>query len=221
MNRITGLGMDGPVSEETLIAIENTFLSLGLNTEINLCPHADPSTLQLLTSRGYAVVDFINNYVKILSDEDLNDVKSDGIQISRIQAGEETQQFPNWSVAGYKDSGRSEFLLHTLGRIAVQREDTTLYIATIDGKVAGSGAMAILETSKGNVAYVYLDSTIPEFRGRGVQGALLRARLKDARVRGVGLAAVQARPRNGSSRNIERVGFGVGYTRVWCVKGSG
>ena len=73
--------------------------------------------------------------------------------------------------------------------------------------MAGSGGMALIETKKGGVAHLYIDSTLPEYRGRGVQAALLRARLGDARKAGFDLASVGARPGNGSCRNIERAGI--------------
>lgn len=217
LNRIVGYGMAGRVSDTDLVMIEDLFMKNGINTEINLCPLADPSAFQVLASRGYSVDNFINSYVRVLTDEDLKEVKVEGITISRVPA-ERAQEFPSWSLAGYRDGGRAELLLETLARIAVMRADTSLYIATVGGKVAGSAGMALIETTKGGVAHVYIDSTLPEYRGRGIQAALLRARLADARKAGFDLASVEARPGNGSCRNIERAGFSLAYTKAWCVK---
>ncbi len=217
LNRVVGLGMGGTVTDQDFSVMEDLFTKNGVNTEISLCPMADSSVPQLLTSRGYTVESFINSYVRELTTKDLREVKIDGIGISRIQ-NKDAQSFVSWSVDGYKDGGRAEALLETLARVAVLREDTSLYIATVDGKVAGSGAMALIETSQGGVAHLYIDSTLPEFRGRGVQAALLKARLADAKKAGYDLASVQARPGNGSCRNIERAGFSLAYTKTWCLK---
>lgn len=217
LNRVVGLGMGGPITEKDLERIEDFFMKNGVNTEINLCPMADLSVLQVLTSRGYTVESFINSYVRELTDEDLKEIKVKGVDISCVP-DEKPQEFVSWSVDGYKDGGRTESLLETLARVAVLRADTSLYVATVDGRAVASAGMALIETSKGGVAHLYIDSTLPEFRGRGIQAALLKARLADARKAGYDLASVQARPGNGSCRNIERVGFSLAYTKTWCVK---
>lgn len=217
LNRIVGYGTNGPVPETELVVIEDLFAKHGLNTEIHLCPLTDLSALSVLTTRGYVVDGFLNAYVRVLTDEDLNPRATEGVTVSRM-ASSEADNFPALSKAGYLDGGRAPLLLETFARIAVMREDTTLYAATIDGKVAGTAAMAIIETKRGFVAHMYVDSTLPEYRGRGVQLALLRARLADAKKRGVEVASVAARPSSGSCRNIERVEFSLAYTKVWCVK---
>lgn len=217
LNRITGYGMAGPVSEPDLATIEDLFAQYGLDTAIHLCPLADPSALQVLAWRGYSVDGFLNYYVRALTDGDLKEVKEDGIIISRVSA-EKVHEFPTWLVAGFRDGGRAELLLETLARTAVLRADTSLYIATVDGKVAASTCMALIDTTRGGVAHLYIDSTLPEYRGRGIQAALLGVRLADARKEGFDLASVGARPGNGSCRNIERSGFSLAYTKTWCVK---
>lgn len=215
LNHIVGFGMRGPVSSEELIAVEELYSSNGINTEIDLCPHADISALSVLASHGYSVNGFINNYVRILTDEDLREdaLPAAEIEISRV-VPERYDEFPGISLEGYRDGGRPELLLKTLGRIAVARADTRLYFATIDGKIAGSAGLALIETSKGGVAHLYIDSTLPEYRGRGVQSALLKARLCDARRAGFDIASSGARPSNVSSRNIERAGFNLAYTKT-------
>jgi GNAT superfamily N-acetyltransferase len=147
----------------------------------------------------------------------LKEVKGDEIIISRVSA-EKFHEFPAWSAAGFRDGGRAELLLETLARTAVLRADTSLYIATVAGRVAGSACMALIETTRGGVAHLYIDSTLPEYRGRGIQAALLGARLAAARKAGFDLASISARPGNGSCRNIERSGFSLAYTKTWCVK---
>ena len=60
--------------------------------------------------------------------------------------------------------------------------------------------------------------TLPEFRNRGVQKALLHARLALAAGSACDLAMVAAQPGSGSQRNIERQGFRVVYTRTKFLK---
>jgi len=63
LNHIVGFGVGGIVSSEELAAIEKSYSNSGIDTEIDLCPHADASTLPVLSAHGYTVNGFINNYV--------------------------------------------------------------------------------------------------------------------------------------------------------------
>jgi GNAT superfamily N-acetyltransferase len=57
-------------------------------------------------------------------------------------------------------------------------------------------------------------STRHEFRRRGVQAALISARLEAGRAAGCDLAMSVTQPSSGSQRNLERQGFRVVYTRT-------
>jgi len=220
LNHIAGFGMAGPVSNEEFSVVENLHSKMGIKTEIDLCPFVDASALQILASRGYAVNSWINSYVRIIAEGDVYDGEYSGIKISRMTP-ERLDEFSTISLAGFRDNGRPEFLLETLAHIAASRADTLLYIATVDGTFAGSAGLALIETSKGRVAHLYIDSTLPEYRGRGIQAALIRARLSDAWRAGFDLASAGTRPANVSSRNIERAGFSLAYTKTTFVGGEG
>jgi GNAT superfamily N-acetyltransferase len=84
------------------------------------------------------------------------------------------------------------------------------YLARVDGKVAGGATLAIRD----GVAGLFGASTLPAFRRRGVQRALLQARLARAAEAGCDLAVCLAQPGSTSQRNIVRRGFTVLYTRV-------
>lgn len=57
-------------------------------------------------------------------------------------------------------------------------------------------------------------STLPEFRQRGGQTALLTARLAAAKALGCDLAIVLTAPGSTSQRNIVQSGFYLAYTRA-------
>ena len=58
----------------------------------------------------------------------------------------------------------------------------------------------------------------PRARRKGVQQALIAARLRVLRDRGVFLATIGSRPGEGTERNVWRMGFQVAYTKVVLVK---
>jgi GNAT superfamily N-acetyltransferase len=219
LNRVIGFGMGRQVKPEDLAFVEKLYWEKGIATQFNVSPHANATVLQVLASGGYGVDSWINNYARAITDEDVQDWDDNisGIKISHVTP-DRFEEFIKCSVEGFKSNGRAEKLLETYARIAVLRPDTHLYFATIDGKVAGSAGLALIETSKGGVAHLYIDSTMPEYRGRGIQAALLRARLSDARKAGYDLASVDVRPGVGSSRNIERAGFRLAYTTALMTR---
>ncbi len=67
---------------------------------------------------------------------------------------------------------------------------------------------------RNGVAVLAGGGTLPEFRGRGGQTALLRRRVSDASSSGCDLVVSQATPGSTSQRNMERIGFHPAYTEL-------
>ena len=60
--------------------------------------------------------------------------------------------------------------------------------------------------------------TLAEYRGRGLQTALLRARMASAIEAGCEYAVVVTNGGSASQRNAERLGFRVAYSKVTVIK---
>lgn len=223
LNIVVGLGMATPANEDDLQTIERVYSRIGLPTLIGICPYVDQVTLRALSARNYKVLAFVNAYVRSLDDINPNDTleaelskahKESGVMIKHAQPGEHGI-FMRCSVEGFRGNGRPEKVLSTLALIAMRREDTLLYLVMAGDEVAGSGAMAVIETPHGKVGYFYLGSTLPNYRNRGLHQALDKERLLDARKRGCVLAIVETRVGNASGRNAERLGFRVAYNKTY------
>ncbi|MFZ5816438.1 MAG: GNAT family N-acetyltransferase [Bacillota bacterium] len=92
--------------------------------------------------------------------------------------------------------------------------DWHLYLATVDGVLAGT---AILCTYDG-VGYMAAASTLPEWRGRGVQTALLHHRIAEAARMGCDLLMGQCDFGTSSHRNQQACGLFTAYTKaVWVT----
>ena len=221
LNHVTGLGMGAAVNTDELAQLESIYAAQGLDTQIDVCPHTDGGTLAVLAERGYSVNAFSNTYVRALAPTDTYAAEDGGSGIETITDRAFVEAtFVGTSVAGFSVQAvnRPAVLLETLAQIALQRSDTLLFTATIDGKVAGTAGMSLIETAAGLLAHLYIASALPAYRGRGVQLALLRARLMAARNAGCTLAGVTARPANTSARNTERAGFSLAYTKSTFIK---
>ena len=80
-------------------------------------------------------------------------------------------------------------------------EHLRTYIAFLNGEAVGFGRAIVGD----GAAYLMGGSTLPHARGRGVYRALVHARWRDARARGVSTLFVQAV--EGSRPILERLGF--------------
>ena len=217
LNHVTGIGMQGAIDPDVLGQVESAYAAQGLGTEIDLCPHAVPGLLRLLATRGYAVNAFSNTYARTLDDV-AGRIGDDGIEI--LAGTQADALFVDASVSGFsvQAENRPRELLDALARIARARDDTSLFVARIDGHIVGSAGLSVAETPLGPIGELYIASTLPGFRGRGVQTALLRARLVAAKSAGCALAVVMARPANTSARNTERAGFSLAFTKATFAK---
>ncbi|KAL3484617.1 hypothetical protein BJX62DRAFT_248286 [Aspergillus germanicus] len=223
LNHVAGLGMDGPVTEKDLGTIERLYEKIGVPPEINLCPFAHPTALEALAARGYKICAEMNVYAVSLPEYNTESEDGDtanGSQTSNTNniiishvTPEERSTFIELSSAGFQSGNPQSDLFHTLAATATIRPDTRLYFARIKGRIAGTAGMAVLDTPFGRVAELYIDSTASEFRGKGIQLALLKARLAEAKDSGCELAAVTTWPTGTSARNVERAGFKLAYKK--------
>jgi GNAT superfamily N-acetyltransferase len=94
------------------------------------------------------------------------------------------------------------------------RADACCFLAFVGREVAG-GAVVSANNAVGGL---FGASTLPAFRRRGVQTALLAERLGWARGCDCNVAVSIALPGSISQRNIERFGFRVAYTRTKLVR---
>jgi ribosomal protein S18 acetylase RimI-like enzyme len=95
-------------------------------------------------------------------------------------------------------------------------EGWRLYLARRDGELAGAALLAIDD----DVGYLANASTLPDHRRRGVQAALIAARIADAQAAGCDCVASQAEFGSTSMRNLERAGLTIAYTKaVWRLGG--
>ena len=212
LSRAVGLGMHGPVSADEMQQVERFFHTRDAVARVDLCPLANLSLVTWLNAHGYQLADFKNVWVLPLSDantfplpESLTVRPADGSEeglwvqtVSQGFTGQETLAPEDLSIA----------------RPTFQMSTVTPFLAWLDGEPAGGAAMA---TYQGLAAF-FSASTRPAFRGRGVQTALLHARLAAAVAAGCDLVTVQTTPGSDSQRNVERLDFRLAYTKPTLVR---
>ncbi len=214
INRAVGLGGCGPVGAAELDLVEQFYRRRHLPPRIDVCPLADGSLLELLTLRGYRLERFYSVLLYSLSEPALSELgvpesAPAGIKVS--QAGPDDAELWLQTVAqGFEEADVPTQATFDILAPNFYTSHAACFFAWVDGQPAGGGGMYVHE----GVAEFGGASTRPEFRRRGVQMALLRARLAAAREQGCDLAMALTSPGSASQRNVERVGFRLAYTKA-------
>lgn len=213
VNMAVGLGMTEPVTVADIAILERFFVERGARPLVGVCPLAHPSLAEALASRGWVLDGFEHVLVRRLDATDAFAETPAHIEIRQAQSQEDRALWAVVAATGFSYPLESLPEQLALGKIVVERPGAMLFIAWVDGCAAGTGELY----AEDGVAWLSGDSTLPQFRGRGVQQALQRHRLSRGVANGCELAVTEAAPGSGSQRNMERAGFRVAYTRADMV----
>ena len=209
ITQAVGMGLDGPVAADEFDRLEEFYRKRDEPVRVETSPLADPTFIEQFGRRGYRVTEFSNVMARAVNSDMANEEPAQGVTIERVGK----DQIDLWAETvsqGFADQVPvSQEVLDVMKMFALAPK-TELYLARVDGKVAGGGTLAI----HNGVAGLFGASTLPVARGRGVQTALLQRRLARAAQAGSDLAVSLAQPGSTSQRNILRQGFRVLYTRV-------
>jgi GNAT superfamily N-acetyltransferase len=219
-DKVAGLGFAGVPDIADLREVEEAFAAEGAGVQVELANLADPAIGVLLTGHGYRLESFENVLGRVL-DGDFDRDTPPGIVVR--PSGDD--EFDRWldvvsdGVAHPDDQGvpwHEEF-----PREIYQRAERRLaaagvrrYAAMRDGVLAGGAGLRMTE----GIAQFAGAATAPAHRRRGVQSALLSARLADAREADCDVAVITTQPGSKSQQNAQRHGFDLLYTRAILVK---
>ena len=216
-NKVAGLGFEGVPDVDALDQIERAFAERGAPVQVELCQLADPSVGAFLTGRGYRLesyenvlgrrpsgpVDGVTGKVRPCRDDELEAWLSAVADASLVV---DTEGLPS-----HEDFSREKLVTALRDMAGVRR-----YLVLRDGEIAGGASFRVT----GGIAQFTGAATVPAHRRRGVQTALLRARLSAAAVAGCDLAVVTTQPGSKSHENVQRQGFDLLYARAILVKGT-
>jgi GNAT superfamily N-acetyltransferase len=206
MTQTFALGLSGLPSGTEIEGIEEYFEARNAPVLHEVSPLADPGMLGLLSGRGYKPVELTSLLVQPLAGRAIRPVP---VEV-REAAAEERELWAQTAAGGWRDTIPVTDAMVGLMRVMGAAEGVRGYFACIDGVPVATGALAIHD----GVALLAGAATLPEWRGRGAQRALLEYRLAAAAEAGCDLAMMGAAPGSASQRNAERQGFRIAYTRI-------
>lgn len=206
-NRALAMGLRGPVSRHDIERVEAFYAERSVRSEIEIAALVDRSLIRLLGQFGYRLIRFRNIYAQRLSTQ-----TTPGPQPQPRPTVVETHQVDAATAAAWATtlldgfeytSSADRERVDVWNQMLLALPNLTALIAAIDGKPVGAASVLVV----GSVAMLGGAATLPAFRRRGVQRALIDARLAVATRTGCELAVVTADPGSSSGRNAERTGF--------------
>lgn len=213
--KVSGLGFDVLPGPQELAEVERRFAAHDVRPQFEISQLGDPELAASLTRRGYQLVTFENVLGRRLED---NPVAAPTADIEVTRGEDRAHAWMNVVVEGSLAPDTIGVVQHeTFPAEQIERAEAALvragnraYLATLAGAVAGGGGLRV----SGGIAQLTGAATAPKHRRRGVQTALVHARLIDAREEGCDLAVVTCQPGSVSHANMQKLGFDLLYTRA-------
>ena len=214
IGRATGAGLDRPLTTEDVNRIEQFYREHKAPSQVDLCPMHDAAVFEMFKQRGYAIAELNNVLYRKLDPEEKFPSPPADCEIRRGQIEDaaiagaivEGAFFPDGAPEAYRG------LIEPL----YQMEGAATFMAKIENQiVACAVGLAIPEH---RVFALCGAGIMAAFRGRGIQTALLCARLTAAADAGCEYAVVVTQGGTTSQRNCERMGFRVAYSKVTVIK---
>jgi GNAT superfamily N-acetyltransferase len=210
-----GVGLNGEVTDDELDALGEFFNAHNAPAAVELCPLVEMSLYERFATRGYRLLEVSNVLIlDVLARAPISAATPPAVTI-RAATRDESKLWTQIVAQGFAEHFPvTQAILDVMEGFCHRSGPCSFFLAFVDGEPAGGG---VVSAYKG-VGGLFGASTLPAFRRRGVQAALLNARLAWARDHGCDLVASIAQPGSASHRNIERFGFRVAYTRTKLVR---
>jgi GrpB-like predicted nucleotidyltransferase (UPF0157 family)/GNAT superfamily N-acetyltransferase len=206
-NRVPGFGLDYFISERTMIDVKSFYSTSQNKHALQINPlDLTVDLVNLIQKYGY---EHKNNWVRFYRDTiPLENVNTD-LEIKSV-GREFLNEFSSLVTNNFSFPSELKALFEPL----MENENWKHYMAFDGGKPVATGSVYF----SGDTAWISFAATTPEYRGRGAQGAILEARINEARKRGcrwitAETAEDSAEHDSPSYRNMLRYGFRLLYKR--------
>jgi ribosomal protein S18 acetylase RimI-like enzyme len=228
-NKLAGLGF-APFDEDVLAAIEREFDARQAPLQAEFSALGDTRIATTLARRGYHLVNFehvlgfeLSRAAVERAADEYATAERTGVTVRRMR-DDEHRPWIDTVTTGFETpdvfdgppshESYSRELLEQVFEDVARIPGMVRYVAHRDGVLAGGGSLRIID----GIAQLAGAATLPEHRRRGVQSALLRARLVDATRSGCDIAIVTTQPASKSQENVQRAGFSLLYARAVMVR---
>jgi GNAT superfamily N-acetyltransferase len=216
-NRVIGAGVLAPLDEPVLEAILAHYAGKGQTPNVEVYDGiTPPSVLALLASAGFTSA---GHGIESHALETDHAIAPRPIPATVRKIGpDEYARFGELVRDGFdmhQDAKLGPFFVDlTVASLRSLGEASVAFVASVDGKDAGTGQLVLSE----RVAGCYSGSVLEAFRGRGIQHALIAARVAEGLRHGRRIFISQTDPDSPSGHNLHDVGFRTLYRATWLTR---
>lgn len=190
-------------------AIEQFYKTMGHSqVDIELCPFVGNSLAVALSQRGYGLAELSNVSVYDVTIHQPKRVNEDGFLIKIVDAAELDEWAKRVAFGfGYPEA-QNQFFHYS------NAKGVTAFAVYDHNQIIAGATIAM----HGDACDLGVTSTLPKYRGLGLQKKLVQHRLDFARQHGLNIAMVTTEPGSISDLNIQKMGFRCAYTRIKMSK---
>lgn len=211
VNKVAGLGFDGVPDADTMARVERAFAERSAPPVVEIATHADPAVFAMLGERGYRLAGF-EDVVAIEPTRARRAERAAGVEVVCAPSGADLAAWRSCVIEGFAAPDTQGIASHEQFPRAVvdgamrdmaQVDGFTAWSVHVDGEPVAAGGMRL----HGGVAHLCGAATLPAFRRRGLQSALITARLAHAAELGCELVVAVTQPGSKSQQNMHAAGF--------------
>lgn len=221
INAATGMGMNGPVSDGQIEELIAWYESVGVEPRIEVCPFADVSLVQGLAAREFTLKQFENVFFREAGESVPPSPLGEGIEVGPLDPEDDRSvwEYAAAVARGFMMNGGEPDANDVALTVRVVRQPAVrAFAAKAEGRIVGGGAIEIPPVDGPKAAALFALAVLPSYRRRGVQQALIAARLRAASESGATVVTISALPGVATERNARRMGFQVAYTKAVLVR---
>ena len=210
LSQSMALGFKGPVDAHCVKKIEAFYRQFDCPANIEVANVADASLTEQLVAHDFKVTEYSHVLVQELREAFTSPV-IDGVVVRCMEKGEE-ETVARVLSEGFIGAPDSPHL--PLFNGFVRQKNASVHVAVIQETIVAAAGLFM----HGNIALIGVATTLPAYRGRGLQKALITARLNWAIAQGCNRAMVVTEPATISQKNVQKMGFSIAYARAKFTK---
>jgi GNAT superfamily N-acetyltransferase len=215
LNRALGFGTMSEATPAVLDRLERRFAEAGRPPRISVAQGPTPrAALRLLERRGYVPEPGTDEHIYCYDRRSLPRARQvEDLTVQRVRA-EDAAEYARIAYSSFKDRGpQFRDFVEALVKRRAHGRSLSAYLGRIDGVPAATGMLFDVRP----VAGLGNGSVLREFRGRGIQSAMIAHRMRVGWERGLRLFFGQTQ-NPASAHNLEDLGWRLLYTEVDWVR---
>ena len=214
-NHVSGYGTFAPASQDALDAVMRYYAQRGdpVNLEV-LMPAVTQADRTLLKRNGFREGGVLFQcHVRTTSRAPRSHTVR-GLSVARV-AKRDARRYAKLATRGFGGGGTIAEVFERGWTRQIQHDrGIAAFIGSVDGIDAATGVTLV----RPDIAGLYSGSVMPRFRGRGIQNAMIAARLAHGWSRGVRVFYSWSEPDSSSAKNLRDEGFRTHFEVHWYTR---